>query len=375
MATKKQTTPKTKKVVKRKKEKKDILEKVKRAEERSGPRKNILKKMLKYFGYTTLGVLALAFLFFGYVNLPTSIPENEPKMGVTFSARYAQDIGLDWKQTYLAMLDDLKVRNIRVPIYWDLVEKNDGDYDFSDVDWQLAEAQKREANIILVLGQKVPRWPECFVPSWIGNDGANRKEKLLAFEKIAVERYRDNHPEIKRWQVENEPFLNFGICPPMDSALLDQEIAQVRNLDPSRPIVVTDSGELSLWVKAAKRADVFGTTMYREVFSENMGHWHYPIGPNFFKAKELLIKLFANQKEPIVIELQGEPWVGGWTTSFPLEVQLESMNAQKLEDNIIFAKKTGMREIYLWGVEWWYWMKVQNSNPTLWEKAREFFPQ
>jgi hypothetical protein len=269
----------------------------------------------------------------------------------------------------------LKVRNIRIPIYWDLVEKKDGEYDFTDVDWQLAEAQKRDAKIILVIGQKVPRWPECFVPNWIGNDGANRKEKLLAFEKVAVERYRENHPEIERWQVENEPFLAFGVCPPADSSLLDAEIAQVKKMDPSRPIVVTDSGELSLWLKAASRADVFGTTMYREVYSSRVGHWRYPIGPNFFKAKELLIKLFAHQKNPIVIELQGEPWVGGWTTSFPVEAQLASMNADILDDNVKFARKTGMNEIYVWGVEWWYWMKTQQHNPTLWEKAREFFPQ
>jgi hypothetical protein len=175
--------------------------------------------------------------------------------------------------------------------------------------------------------------------------------------------------------------LDFGICPTADPALLDSEIAKVKSLDSSRPIVVTDSGELSLWIQAAKRADIFGTTMYREVYSSRqifgrtLGHWRYPIGPNFFKFKMLFIKLFAHQTNDIVIELQGEPWLAGWTTAAPVEDQLASMNAKTLADNVEFAKKTDMKEIYIWGVEWWYWMKTTQNNPTLWETAKNLVNQ
>lgn len=331
----------------------------------------MLKKVLKIIGYIFGAMLAIVLLFFIYINLPVSPSKEKAEIGVTFSSRYAQDINLNWREAYVAMLDDLKIKYIRIPIYWDLVEKSDGVYDFADIDWQLAEAQKRDAHIILVVGQKVPRWPECFIPKWIGEDVNLKKEKLLRFEEVVINRYKNNHPEIIRWQVENEPFLDFGICPAADEDLLDSEIAKVKSLDSSRPIVVTDSGELSLWVQAAKRADVFGTTMYREVYSANVGHWHYPIGPNFFKAKQLLIELFAGQKNAVVIELQGEPWVAGWTVHAPVDVQLESMNKDKLIDNVEFAKKTGMKEIYIWGVEWWYWMKTMQNNPTLWDTARE----
>ena len=338
----------------------------------------ILKKSLKVFGCILGAILVIVLLFFIYINLPVKPVENEVQIGTTFSLRYAQDIGLDWKETYLAMLDDLEMKRIRIPIYWDLVEKNPGEYDFADIDWQLAEAQKRNAKIILVIGQKVPRWPECFIPGWIGTDDKLRKEKLLAFEEVAINRYKNGHPEIAIWQIENEPFLKFGICPAIDPALLDSEIAKVKSLDSSRPIMITDSGELSLWIQAASRADVFGTTMYREVYSarqifgKTLGHWRYPIGPNFFKAKQFLIKLFANQDKALVVELQGEPWVEGWTVHAPIERQLESMNAEILADNIEFAKKTGMQEIYVWGVEWWYWMKTTQNDNSVWEMAKKF---
>src|SRR3989338_5721806 len=42
--------------------------------------------------------------------------------GVTFSKPYAQGLGLDWKETYLAILDELNVKNLRIPAYWNELE-------------------------------------------------------------------------------------------------------------------------------------------------------------------------------------------------------------------------------------------------------------
>lgn len=333
----------------------------------------MIKKILKILFYGIATLIGILILVLVILNIPVKVPQKNFELGVTFSSRYAQDIGLDWRENYLAVLDDLKITNVRIPAYWDLIEKEEGVYDFSDLDWQLAEAEKRGTKIILVVGQKVPRWPECFVPDWAKNDDAKRREALKKTITKIVERYKDN-PVIYRWQVENEPFLSFGICPVFDSNLLDEEIAIVKNIDPKRPIVITDSGELSLWVPAAKRADIFGTTMYFTVYSEKFGHYlHYPIGPNFFKFKGWLVKKFADQENIIIVELQGEPWLNEWTINANLEKQLESMNSEKLRENIEFAKKTGFNEIYVWGVEWWYWLKVKKDYPNVWNDAREIF--
>jgi hypothetical protein len=187
-----------------------------------------------------------------------------------------------------------------------------------------------------------------------------------------VERYKDR-TAIKNWQVENEPFLIFGICPEPDADLLDSEIALVKKIDSSRKIIVTDSGELSIWIPIAKRADIFGTTMYRTVYKEGFGSFTYPIGPRFFHFKYGLIRLFARQDKIITVELQAEPWVSGWTVNAPLEKQFESMNVEKLKENVSFARKAGFSEIYFWGVEWWYWLKTEKNHPELWETAGEFF--
>jgi len=335
----------------------------------------LVRKIIKIILKALMILAVLALLLLAYFNIPVQKKDNLPKLGITFSHRYASDIQLDWKKTFIAILDDLKIRKVRIPVYWDLVEKEKGIYDFSDVDWQLAEAQKRNAEVILVVGQKVPRWPECAIPEWAKQDDQKRKSALLKEITTVIKRYKDNHPEIKYWQVENEPFLPFGICPPLDVDLLDSEIALVRYIDPTRPVIVTDSGELSLWIRAAKRADIFGTTMYRTIWKEGVGYLDYPIGPRFFHFKHWLIKTFARQEKVIVVELQAEPWINGWTTSGPLEEQFKSMNPRKLEDNVDFARKVGYPEVYLWGAEWWYWLKVSQNHPELWETAQKLYSE
>jgi len=332
----------------------------------------IIKRVLKKIIIAIVGLLLLAVIFFIYFNLPVSIPEKEYDIGITFSYKYSKDIGLDWKENFTAILDDLKIKNIRIPAYWSLIEKEEGVYDFSDLDWQIEEARKRNAKVTLVVGQKVPRWPECYIPEWIGDNSDKRKKFLKIFISETVNRYKNNSA-IARWQVENEPFLPFGICPPLDTKLLDEEVSVVRNIDSSRPVMLTDSGELSIWIPAAKRGDVFGTTMYFTVYTKKFGYFEYPIGPNFFKFKRWLIRTFAKQNNAIIVELQGEPWIDEWTVNAPLEKQLKSMNAKKLRENVEFAKKTGFPEIYLWGAEWWYWVKINHNNSDIWDTAREIY--
>ena len=86
---------------------------------------------------------------------------SQPKLGVTYSPRYAYSLGLDAKMTYTAMLDELKIERIRLPVYWDEVEQFPGMFKLNINDFYLNEALKRNVEIILVLGYKQPRWPEC----------------------------------------------------------------------------------------------------------------------------------------------------------------------------------------------------------------------
>lgn len=332
-----------------------------------------LKRFLKVAAMSILFVLLFILLLFGYFNLPGPAPREDVSLGMTFSSRYAEGLGLDWKETYLALLDDVGVKKLRLPVYWDLVESKKGEYDFSITDWQLEEAAKRDAEVILTVGLKVPRWPECHIPEWAAADEELRRAGILSLMEKTVEHYKDNRT-ITTWQVENEPFLPFGICPAFDVSFLEQEVALMRRLDPSRPVLLTDSGELSLWYGAASRGDEFGTTLYRDIYSKHVGgYFTYPIGPNFFRFKAWLVRTFAGQDNLMVIELQAEPWASGWIANIPLSEQFRTMNEVKLRENVDYARRVGFRDIYLWGGEWWYWMKVKQNYPAVWETGKQLF--
>lgn len=324
--------------------------------------------------FIVLGAVAgVILLGFAYLNLPGPAPRQDVALGMTFSYRYATDLGLDWRETYAAFLDDLGVKKLRIPAYWDLVEKKPGVYDWEALDWQIAEAGKRGATIILAIGQKVPRWPECHIPDWARDTDAHRKRSLLAFEQTVVKRYRNAAP-IAMWQVENEPFLPFGEnCPTFDVSFLEQEVALVHSLDVTRKVLLTDSGELSLWYGAASRGDAFGTTMYRDIYKPGIGYFRYPVGPNFFRLKAWFIRTLAHQDDLRVIELQAEPWASGWVGNVSLEEQFKTMNPERLKENVDYARRVGFPEIYLWGGEWWYWLKVRKDFPAVWETGRELF--
>lgn len=334
----------------------------------------ILIWLTKFFFRIFLLLIGLIIFIYGIFNWPVKNENQNMSLGITFSNVYARDLGLDWKKAYLEILDDLKIKKIRLVAYWTEIEKKPGEYDFSELDWQIKEAEKRDLEIILAMGIKVPRWPECFVPEFYWNDKEKREAKLLEYEKKIIERYQSSKV-IKIWQLENEPFLSFGNCPVgfVDADILDREIAQTKKIDSSRQILTTDSGELSFWYQSARKGDLFGTTLYKTIYNKKIGYFDYPIGPNFFRVKKKLVEKITGQKNFMVIELQAEPWGPEWVGNLSLEEQAKSMDAEKLQEMVEFAQKTNLSSAYLWGAEWWYWLKEEKKEPVIWDTAKNLF--
>jgi len=318
-------------------------------------------------------VLAMGIFF--YFNAGPLKPKKF-EYGVTFSAAQAQNLGLDWKQVYSDALDNLNVKLIRIPVYWNQVEPQPGEYQFDDLDYQMGLAEKHNAKVILAIGIKAPRWPECYQPDWVKNSSGPgaADNALLSFLETVVQRYYGN-PALDMWQVENEPFLGFGECPKMNKALLDREIALVKKLDPAHPVIISDSGELSSWTEAGNRGDVFGTTLYRFVFSDVFNrYWINYIPSWFYRVKGGWVRLLNPGKRIAIIELQAEPWTTKGILNTPIDEQFKTMSMGKFDSILDVARATGFSPQYLWGVEWWYWMR-QNGHPEFWEKAKTLFNQ
>ncbi|OGE26091.1 hypothetical protein A3C26_00030 [Candidatus Daviesbacteria bacterium RIFCSPHIGHO2_02_FULL_39_12] len=332
-------------------------------------------RVVTAFAITVLSVIAIIliinFLFENTYKNPKKI-----QYGVSFSPNYAKYLGLDWQKTYLQILNELKVKNLRIPTFWDVLEKEEGKLDFSQVDFMLDEAKKAQAKVILVVGTRQPRWPECHIPVWAKNLSVEkRQKKTLEFVKNVVKKYTDTSV-VTVWQVENEPLISwFGeTCDKPDKQFLQKEAELVKQLDSKRPVMITDSGEWGNWTDSLRFADVLGISLYRNIYNDALNLYvHYPISPWMYLVKSGISKKFTSEDKTILIsELQAEPWTQNAIPHTSLERQMKIFSLQDFQQNILYAQKTGFNEAYLWGVEWWYYMEKQ-GYPQYLEYAKILF--
>ena len=294
----------------------------------------------------------------------------QPQYGATFSASYAQYLGLDAEQVFAAAIDELGIEDFRIPVYWSELEPMPGKENFTQIDTLMNHAALKNARITLVIGEKVLRWPECYLPEWTDYISDTEKNAaLLRILKHTVERYKD-HPALTRWQVENEPYFPFGECDRLDPQLLAQEIDLVRSLDSYHEIQLTTSGEQSLWLNSVDNADILGVSLYRQVWSPVTGSFVFPYSSLYYGLQRVFTEFFVEQI--IISELQVEPWLGNEVslTDESISSLSERFTATDFLENVRFAKRTGVREIYFWGIEWWYFLK-ENGDQSLWQAGRE----
>lgn len=334
--------------------------------------KGIFKKII-------FGILFLILFFAGYFFIGSVKPSEKISWGVNFSQKQAGALDLDWREAYSALLNDLGAKQIKLITYWDLLEKENGLYYFDDLDWQIKEAEKYDAVILLAIGMKTPRWPECHIPEWAKNLSKEEQQSkiLKLLEKIVLRYGRAPTPNfgVGAWQVENEPLFPFGECPEgvLNKSFLKKEVNLVKSLDPSRPVVISDTGEFSFWIEAARLGDIVGTTLHRKVWFKELGRYvKYPLRPIFYWRKAKIIDTFFH-KDVFVGELQAEPWCLKYLNECPLSEQNKTMNLEFFKDNIEFAKNTGLSQHYLWGVEWMYWLKEKQNKPEIWQEAKTLF--
>lgn len=317
-----------------------------------------------------LAVALIAFIAATVKDIPADVT-----YGATFSSFHAKELGLDWKEAYRATLDDLGVRKLRIPAYWPDVEPTQGAQEWDDLDYLIREAKAREAQVILVIGRRVPRWPECHVPGWAKElTWAEQKEEILQYLTLVVERYK-NESAITHWQVENEPYFDAfanEFCGDLDEEFLKEEVRVVRSLDPHRSILLTDSGNLGRWMGPYKNGDSFGTSLYIYFSTEELGEFKTKLPAYVYRMKERAMEILYGPKETFLIELSLEPWLPDPTAESSIEAQFSRMDEAKFDEIVAYARKTSFDTQYLWGVEWWYYMR-ENGHPEFWQKAKGLF--
>lgn len=307
-------------------------------------------------------------------------PTQNPNYGVSFSPSYAEELGVDWRANYLALLNDLHFKRFRLMSYWDRTEKQPGQYDFSEIDWQLDEAAKHGATVSLAIGLRQPRWPECHQPGWAkeqyAKDQAAWRASLYKYIEATVERYK-NHPALESYQLENEAVNSwFGDCQDHERSRLREEFALVKKIDPNHPVYMSLSDQHG-FPAGTPVPDKYGFSVYRIVWNDKTPvHFYvtYPTPLWYHRARAALIGLIKH-RDVFIHELQVEPWGPKPTKELTLAEQDRSMDNGQMEQNFLFARKIGKSDIYMWGSEWWYWRKTTLHDSRPWEKVRNELQQ
>ncbi|HEX9780211.1 MAG TPA: beta-galactosidase [bacterium] len=320
------------------------------------------------------------------------------RIGTTFSRTQCGYLGLDWRETYRAILSlDLDV--VRLGAEWDEIEAQPGRYDFEKLDWQIAQARRRGVPVLLAVGMKTPRWPEYHLPLWLLKQVRLRhgrpvgrqapvREGVLRFIREVVERYRDE-PAVRWWQVENEPYDRAG---PgqwwIEPELVEKEVALVRELDPQHRLTVLNfatypHGLLRRLVWFFTRHDPVGEGLASaDILALNVypvvGHrWgrltrsYYWTSPDERAAHLVpIVRRIQEAKRPVwVTELQAEPWEPGWL-AYTGAAHPPTSHPEMLQPYVEEMRELGIEVILLWGAEYWYFRKTRLNDSTWWDAVR-----
>jgi len=298
------------------------------------------------------------------------------QLGVSFIPDYAQSLGLNPQETMDNLLA-IGVRQVRLVSYWSDGEPTPGNYDFSQLDWQFRKAEAAQAQVVLTLGLRQPRWPECHIPAWAASEPVSVwQPQLENYMRAVVARYQRS-PSLQSYQLENEFFLKgFGACRNFDRQRLVSEYNLVKKLDPNHPIIVGRSNNALGFPIGQPQPDLFSISVYKRVWDAGVTHRYleYPFPAWFYGYLAGVQKLF-NQRDMVLGELQAEAWPPNGKTipETSLAEQNKSLDATRFKDRIAYGKATGMRQIDLWGAEYWYYRLTVLHDPSLWNVAQQAF--
>lgn len=288
-------------------------------------------------------------------------------IGITFSSPHLRSLGIS-PLLALEAAFDCHFSHIRLGAYWSEIEKAKDIYDFTELNTILTKCEAAKQSVVMTVGVKAPRWPEYYFPSHITvKDPGHRETQnaILKFITSAVGEMR-HYSCITHWQIENEPLDPSGPLNMMiPQRFLQKEIETVKSID-IRPIIVTvwgnDLKRRGLFPIAEELGDVIGIDLYYRQYSEKrFGRTTYR-GPDC--SDRYLSNLINDAKKPVwITELQAEPWEKDnetYLTDFP-----KSMSPLILEEHIKRAHTLPVKEILLWGFEYWAYRAQKGDRSFL----------
>ncbi len=348
----------------------------------------------------------------------TTAAEGRPALGVNFSCQRARYLDLDCDALLAAVLDDLGARLVRLSVYWHEAEPEPGRYDWRAIERQLDAVHARGGRAVVSIGMKAQRFPEYWLPVWLRQAVSIPPEELperhplvrrslLAFLDAAARRL-SVHPAVEALQVENEPFVNYrpnrllrwigrerygpgeqrslqilflrfgwnATTWRISDSFLAEEVATVRAAAPGTPVVLTHASWLRTdraWRTLLQHGDVLGQSVYTK---RQLGPWPwlyifpYRLGP-LSPHLPVQARTAARQRKALwITELQAEPFEKSGMDERHTPYARYGFTPQRLTANLSLARRAGATRVYLWGVEWWAFLKARHGDDRLWQAGR-----
>ena len=338
----------------------------------------------------TLGLLAglsgLAAIAPPALTAPRSavlLPMRPRILGTTFSQLQCRYLDLEVQDTF-RQICRLGCDRLRLCSYWHEIEPMPGKFDFTQLDWLLTESQKYGVEIVLTVGMKAPRWPEFHFPDWLKSryDTTNSQvaidqnraiaEHALTFIAAVVGHTR-SAPNLKYWQIENEPLTRLEITGDrwLSAPFVRQEVSLVRRLAlPGQKLVLTNaialpSGNLPTDEQALQISqslvDCVGFNVYTKVPAGRPSFYLQPLPTYWQTLQRWQTQLNQNAKAPWIAEAQAEPWEPDQLVPTK-RLDYVSSSPQQASRLATFLASLGYETVMLWGCEYWYWQKRQGRE-------------
>lgn len=344
---------------------------------------------MRYFALTALILTTVYGL--SQCAWPVTGQTGNPEYGINYSCKRAEYFGLECEALFRQILADLGVRLVRLSVYWSDVERDPGVYDFSAVDRLLAIAEEYGARVTMSIGMKAQRYPEFWFPTWLRlaaklppdgypEDHPLVEEALFPYLAAAA-RHVGAHPAVEAIQVENEPFVHFrGHANGwrIRRSFLARELETVHSNDPgAHPIVISHASwwrRDGTWRWIIENADVLAQSVYTK---RQRGPWQwlhiFPYHTGFYAPDlpEQARTAKRNGKQVWIGELQAEPYERPDVDVRRIPTATaRSFSVRLFRDNVRLAKRSGAARAYMWGAEWWAYLRLVRGEPELWDIAR-----
>ena len=319
-------------------------------------------------------------------------PRRSTLLGLSFRSPQFAALGLDMRTTLPTLLT-YPFQIIRLGAYWNRIEFTPGKFNTDELDWQIDVAERAGKHIILCVGPlKNFSYPEFFVPSRYLKPPFQENTLIkpltnpslfaaaITFITHLVERYKQRKG-IVAWQLEHEAVDPLGVEHSwrLDATFVEKEVEAVRNVDPSRPILMNGFLPTSLAVRisqwwrtrdqgdslavAQRLADIVGIDYYPRHALMTLGNktvyldgskspWHQQ------RRKQLFAWTRAHGQNLMITEGQAEPWEAVTIPPNPFGQGMYSCLPEQVITNYNTCMRWSRQEAPLyaylfWGAEYW----------------------